>query len=349
MSNPPFFKNRRRTFWHLEGLKRRPTDYDVTSSNLLYSQGRFEVNVPIADWYSKYQLGSRVHSGDLEAFRDPRETTYSKYVEIQKAKEVFVDGLFSAMEAKNYDRKLTPSWLQVLEQVMAPMRYPIHGLQMVAAYLGQMAPSGRVVITALFQVGDEVRRIQRLSYRIAQLRRIRPEFAKNSQHTWENAAIWQPLRQVLERLLVTYDWAEAFIALNLVVKPAFDELFMTQFGALAASQGDEALEKIFLSLNEDSSWQLAWSRALVELLLENDAGNSAVIKEFIERWSEPTLRAVWAFAPVFDELSVLEPRPSSRDALSKVEESCQRHWSIAGHSVSGAGQNPIHETRGMTQ
>jgi toluene monooxygenase system protein E len=346
MSNPPFAARARRTFWHLEGLKRRPSDYDITSSRLLYSRGRFEINVPISDWYSKYQLGSRVVSGDLEAFRDPRETTYSKYVEIQKAKEVFVDGLLAAMQAKDYDRKLTPSWLGVLEQVMAPLRYPIHGLQMVAAYLGQMAPSGRIVIAALFQTADEVRRIQRLSYRVAQLRQIRPEFAKSSQQIWENAELWQPLRQVVERLLVTYDWAETFVGLNVVLKPAVDELFMTQFGALAASQGDEALEKLFLSLKEDSAWHQVWSHALLDLLLESDGGNSAVIEDFIERWSEPTLRAVRAFAPVFDELAEFEPRPSSAEALANVEEICRRNWSIAGRAKTGAAQQPIHETRG---
>jgi toluene monooxygenase system protein E len=321
---------KRRTFWHLEGFKRRPSDYDVTSSKLLYSRGRFEVNVPVADWYATYQLGSRIVSGDLEAFRDPRETTYSKYVELQKAKETFVDGLFSTMEAKDYDHRLGASWLGVLELVLGPMRYPLHGLQMIAAYLGQMAPSGRIVMSSLFQTGDEVRRIQRVSYRIAQLRKIRPDFAAGSQATWETHPIWQPLRQVLERLLVTYDWAETFVGLNLVLKPAFDELFMTEFGALAASQGDEALEKLFVSLTEDATWQKAWSLVLLELLLETDPGNSVLIKDSIARWSEPTLRALSAFAPVFDELCDREPRPSSREALANVEQSCQRLWSSAG-------------------
>ena len=334
----------RRTFWHLEDLKRRPSEYDVTSSKLLYTLGRFEVQLPTSDWYSKYQLGSRVISGDLERFRDPRETTYSKYVELQKTKEVFVDGLFSAMEKKGYDRKLGESWVRVLELVMAPMRYPVHGLEMLAAYVGQMAPSGRVVIAALLQAADEIRRIQRLAYRIGQLRQIHPEFGANSRESWEKAAIWQPLRQVLERLLVTYDWAEAFIGLNIVLKPAFDELFMTQFGALAASQGDEALEKLFMSLNEDCAWHRAWSRSLVELLLESNAGNAAVIEDSIVRWSRPVLDAISAFAPVFDEIAELAPRPSASEVLAGVEMRCREHWSAAGYTGCEAKRDSTQKT-----
>ena len=36
---------------------------------------------------------------------------------------------------------------------------------------------------------------------------------------WENAAAFQPLRELIERALVTYDWGEAFVVTNSVIKP----------------------------------------------------------------------------------------------------------------------------------
>src|SRR5262245_163862 len=73
---------RRRTFWHLEGLKRKPTDYDIATSRLLYHPDRgFEVNVPFSSWVERYGKNSALRISDWERFRDPRETTYSKYTE----------------------------------------------------------------------------------------------------------------------------------------------------------------------------------------------------------------------------------------------------------------------------
>jgi len=35
------------------------------------------------------------------------------------------------------------------------------------------------------------------------------------------------LRLAIEKLLICYDWAESFVALNLVLKPLLDEVFMS--------------------------------------------------------------------------------------------------------------------------
>ncbi len=54
--------------------------------------------------------------------------------------------------------------------------------------------------------------IQRLAYRMAQLRRSRPSFGDDGARSCgRRDPAWQPLRELIERLLVTYDWGEAFV------------------------------------------------------------------------------------------------------------------------------------------
>jgi hypothetical protein len=57
-----------------------------------------------------------------------------------------------------------------------PLRFPGHGLQMLAAYIGKMAPSSGITMAASFQAADEMRRVQRLAYRMRQLQVTHPEF-----------------------------------------------------------------------------------------------------------------------------------------------------------------------------
>ncbi len=122
-----------------------------------------------------------------------------------------------------------------LQTCLTPSRYLAHGLQMMSAYLQQLAPSTYVGNCAAFQTGDQLRRVQRVAYRTKQLDRTYPErlFGKTERIAWEQRPEWQGLRKGVERLLVTFDWDDVFVGLNLVVKPLADELTLRQFATVA--------------------------------------------------------------------------------------------------------------------
>jgi toluene monooxygenase system protein E len=319
----------RKTYSHLEGQKRMPTEYELVTTNLHYYTRRgFEVNVPIARWYEKYQRGSPLTCRDWERFRDPRETTYTKYTNLQRQKETFVDGVLQSIDELGYDRGLTEAWRGTLARTLAPSRYPFHGLQMIAAYVGQMGPSARITIAGAFQTADEIRRIQRMAYRMRQIQQTYPGFGEESRATWQYDPIWQPLREVIERLLVTYDWGEALVALNLSLKPMLDEVFNAHFASLAWQEGDPLLREILFSLGEDSKWHREWSSALLRLAVEDDPENRRVMQGFLDRWHPLTLRAVEALAPVLSA----DPAKSLRE----LNDSHGSHLAALGLDVPGS-------------
>jgi toluene monooxygenase system protein E len=295
-----------KTFWHLLPQRRMPSEYEIVTSKLLLNTGegftgkRFELNVPLEPWYEQYQQGSPLTCGSWEKFRDPRETTYTKYTELQMEKEIFVDGILEEIDATGYDRELSAQWRETLEGLVAPFRYPGHALMMIAAYVGQMAPGGRIAIAAALQCADEERRVERLAYRVRQIQLAFPGFASDSKSLWEHEPRWQPLREYVELLLVAYDWGESFVALNLVLKPMIDELFMKHLSDLALGRNDHLLGQIFYSLNEDCQWHRAWSSVLVRTTLEDNPSNLAVIKGWIDKWRPQALQAVNALTPLFE-------------------------------------------------
>ena len=293
----------KRTYWHLSDLGRKPTEYDIATSRLHYWTARgFEVKVPVSEWYERYQRGSELRCRDSEEWGDPRQTTYTTYTTMQRTREAFVNGLLDSI-SDDYDRGLSPQWVALLNRVLAPLRYPGHGLQMVAAYVGSMAPTARITIAATFQAADEMRRVQRLAYRMRQLQVTHPEFGRTAQQTWQDDPIWQPLREVIETLLVTRDWGEALVALQFVLKPAFDELFMTHFGRLARAAGDDVLDRMFFSLNEDCAWHRAWSESLLLTAIRDTPESAPAVERWIENWAPRVSRAVSALQPIFDEMS----------------------------------------------
>lgn len=331
-----------KTYWHLLQQRRMPTEYEIVTSKLLCYTGegftgkRFEVDVPLLDWYKRFQQDSPLTCSSWEQFRDPRETTYTKYTEIQRDKEIFVDGILEEIETSGYDGQFSPQWLHVLSRVVAPLRYPGHGLQMVASYIAQMAPSGRIVITATLQAGDEMRRVQRIAYRACQLQRVYRGFATDSKALWESDPLWQPLRFAIEKLLVCYDWAESFVALNLVLKPLIDEMFMSHLSDLALREGDYLLGQVFYSLNEDCRWHRDWSQALTRMLIADNPLNRDTIQGWVEKWRPIATRAVQAVLPMFEGKLEDAHMPPLDGVARKLDKYHQDYLSSLGLFSSGS-------------
>jgi toluene monooxygenase system protein E len=253
----------RRTYWHLEGRKRVPSPYEIGTARLLYYPERgFEVETPVGAWYREYQTGGELQLTALERFRDPRETTYSKYVALGRDKEAFVDGLLRSADESGYDDELDTGWLAELERWLPVLLYPCHGFQMLSAYLAQLSPTSELVAVFAFQAADEMRRIQRFAYRSRQLERRVPGFGPGKTR-WEPAPEGLPLRRVLEELLVTYDFGAALVAFTLALKPAFDAFFIRRGGRLAEARRDPLLCRMFFSL--DAELDKRWRRLGLEL------------------------------------------------------------------------------------
>jgi toluene monooxygenase system protein E len=297
--------SRLKTYSHLGKERRLPNEYELVTSRLLYYPERgFEVKTPLDAWYEKHQRGSLLTARDWERFSDPRETTYAKYTALALKGETYLDGVLESIQTTRYDRALSPEWRATLDRVIGPLRYPLHGFQMIAAYIGQMAPSGRITVAALFQAADEMRRIQRLAYRMTLLQDMDSSFGQESKNMWLRDPAWQPLREAVERCLVTYDWGESLVALNLCLKPLIDELFMTHLSKEADEHDDHLLGQVFSSLDEDCKWHRDWTVELLRTAVEDNAENRTVIHDWVTRWGAMARRAVAGFDFLFQRTPV---------------------------------------------
>lgn len=314
-----------RSYWHLQSRGRVPQPYEIATTQLLYhAQLGFALPTPGARWMQRYGLESPLR-GKFREFQDPRVTTYASYVELQAARESFVQQLLQAAEQSGEDRALSSGWLDVLGGVLPVLRYPSHALHMLAAYVAHLAPEGRVVVAGAFQAADELRRLQHWAYRMRQLQELRADFGAAAREQWQSHPAWQPLRSVLERLLVTYDFGEAFTALQLVVKPALDELYMVQFAALALERGDRLFAALAQALDADCSWQRAWSDELIRVALREDPDNLAPLRDWIARWWPPLQAAL----PPLVGLWGLNPE-QTREHVKSVEIKCRARWGALG-------------------
>jgi toluene monooxygenase system protein E len=311
----------RRTYLCLEGKRRKPSDYQVTSTALLYYPTRgFEVETPVWRHYVAHQRNGRLRSEHWDEFEDPAHTTYSSYVAERRDQEAFLDRLLERPAAP-VARELRP-----LLGLFSALRFPLHGLQMVAAYVGALAPSGRITIPAAFQAADELRRVQRVCQWLSRSGVPAAELDALGRELWQQGSAFQPLRRLVERLLVTYDWGEALIALNGVIKPVFDRLWFEQLVAVAERHQDEVLEKILSSLGDDARWHEAW---VVEFsrLAQADPANARAFARAVDEFRPRLSEAMLALLPAFDGLWGAEDERAC--VWRELEAALDAHLSLA--------------------
>jgi toluene monooxygenase system protein E len=172
--------------------------------------------------------------------------------------------------------------------LFTPSRYLCHGFQQVEAYIGYMAPSSYITNAAAFATADFLRRVTTVAYRTRELQIARPDSGIGSaeRSRWEGHEGWQPARKAVEYALVSYDFGEAFTALNLVLGPTLDDVLLTQLGRAARSSGDDLTWLLTSFLAEDSRRRGRWSRALADLAVAQRPDNRGVLAKWIGRWAE---------------------------------------------------------------
>jgi toluene monooxygenase system protein E len=308
--------------WSLLGeVRKRPSDYEVVTSKLHYHYGRkpapFELdpNTPINAWYLRYREGSPFQTGSWEGFRDPHQLTYQVYVQRQSEREAYLENLVDEFERRNHDASLQTDWVRELDRLYLPARFPMHALQMAALYVAQMAPSSFITNAAYFQAADELRRIQWVAYRAKSLSLEHyPELASSTytRRRWEDDDVWQPLRESVEKMLVTYDWGEAFVALNLIVKPLFDAVFNVQLAELARSNEDALLALMVADFELDSQRSRDWSVALVQYAVAQRPANTGLLKQWVDQWKPLAYQGMEGLVELFGQAPhPLEPRAVS--------------------------------------
>ena len=314
MSHPEVLKPLK-TWSHLAGRRRKPSEYEIVSTNLHFSTDNpdapFELdpNHGLATWFKQYRNASPLRHADWDAFRDPDEMVYRTYNLQQDGQETYVQGLFDQFSARGHDAMLEPAWAGTLARLYTPARYLFHTLQMASAYLSQMAPASTISNCATYQTADALRWLTHTAYRTRELATAFPSagFATGERARWEQDPAWQGWRELVERALVAWDWGESFTAFSLVVRPAVEETVLRGLGEVARHNGDTLMGLLTDAQLLDAQRHRRWAAALVQMALQTE-GNRAVLQRWVAAWEPLAERALERYVAALPEAGDLAGR-----------------------------------------
>ncbi len=294
-----------KTWSHLAAQRRKPSEYEIVSANLLWhtrdAEHPWDVDGAMTDWFRKNLFGCPLKHPDWNKFRDPDEIVYRTYNINQDGQESYVDGLLQQFAAEEHDAGLSRAWVKTLARLYAPVRYPLHAIQMASGHLASISPASTITGCAMFQAGDMLRWISRTAYRTRELAKAHPGqgLGETERQHWETAPEWQGLRELAERMLTAYLWGETFYAMNVIFKPALDEAVYRQLATAARRNGDSLMALLAEAQLRDSARSQRWTAALVKMALEQP-GNDQVFAGWAAKWvplAEKAVRAYCAAIP----------------------------------------------------
>ena len=344
MTETPARKPRpRRTFSAFGDVRRMPSEYEIVThaQNWTVRQNRaatFEQNPSsVANlWFLTYRDNSPLRAENWDAFRDPDALTYKAYVNLQADAETKVHGALETHATAGADAVLDEGSVALLGHLFTPSRYLCHGFQQVQAYIGYMAPSSYITNAAAFSTADFLRRVTTIAYRTRELQLARPDsgIGTAERALWEGHDGWQPARKAIEYALVTYDWAEAFTALDLVLAPTLDDVLLTQLGQAAKGRGDDLTWLLTSFLAEDSRRRARWSRALADLAVAQRPENRPVLAKWIDRWSALADDAALGLGQMLETVAGVPAADVAANARSAREQFLAGLLEAVGENVS---------------
>jgi len=308
MKEGPIEATKLKTWSALSGQRRKPSEYEAVSVDVHFLNDYAQPGKPgpalpsiaadtyVNRWFQKNLLESELRHDDWLAFRDPEEITYRRYNIIQDGQENYVGEILDRFSNEDHDQGLESEWLAVLSRLYTPSRFVHHTVQMASACAATITPASTISHCYAFQAADALRALSHISYRTAELARKHGGFGFNRDERahWEGASEWQGFRELMERLLVTYEFGETFVALNLVAKPAIDEACVRQLGRAARRHNDSVLDLLADSVLKDAARSRSWTGALVQFLAAKPE-NTSLLRAWVAKWEPLGDRAIDAF------------------------------------------------------
>ena len=307
MSTPARKPRKQRTFSAFGDVRKMPSEYEIVThaQNWNTRDGRmstFEQNPssPVNLWFLTYRENSPLQVDDWNGWHDPDKVAYRSYVNLQAEEQTKLDGILDSYNEAGADADLSTEQVSRLGSVFTPSRYLVHGFQQVQAYVGYLGHSSYITSAAGYANADLLRRVTIIGYRTRELQLAHPDsgIGTDERKHWEQDAAWQPAREAVERLLVAYDFGEAFTGLDLVLAPTLDDVLIRQFGEVSRANGDELAWLLSGKLAKDAQRRDRWSGGLARFCVAQQAENEKPLRKWIDRWSTLADAAAEGLAPL---------------------------------------------------
>ena len=308
-----FPSSKSRSYNYFTPRKRRATVYEDVTIDVQPDPARHLTQgwvYAFANGDSGYpEKWTALKSSDWHKFLDPNEeweqTIYRNNAAVVRQ---ISQNIEHGRTAHVYD-SLDPAWVKVLEKHAFAWAHAEHGLGLHVYTPAQRdAPTNMINNAMAVAAAHKLRFAQDLIlYNLTLSEEIDGFNGSIHRETWQDDPIWQPTRELVERLTGTRDWSEQWFATAVVFEPLLGELFRSGFVMqVAALHGDFVTPTIMGAGESDAAREQRGARALFRMLADDEKHadeNKETMQGWLESWSKDAVAAARQLQPIWSQIS----------------------------------------------
>ncbi len=233
---------------------------------------------------------TQIQMKDWYALKDPRQFYYGAYTITRARQQDAAESSFDMIEERGLADLIPAEQKQIALDVLVPMRHAEWGGNMGNSYISAYGYGTVITQACLYHAMDHLGVAQYLT-RIG-LVLGGPEALDTAKAAWMDAALWQPMRQHVENLLVLEDWFEIFVAQNFVLEGLSYPMFYDYLDGDFSANGATAISMMTRFMAEWAGETGKWIDAQIKVAAAESPENKAVISEWVQRYRGLTLAAL---------------------------------------------------------
>ena len=285
----------RRTFDHLAeklGPDKNPTRYQEATFGL-----QPQVNQHYRPTWQPENLlydpsRTAIVMADFDDLVDPRQYYYGTWT-IQRGKQQETqEKNFAFVESKGL-AAMTPAEIRTqISEFILPFRHVAWGANTNNNYIAAYGYGAPVTSGASMHMMDQLGIAQYITRIGLVVNDNQPSVLDDAKKLWMEHEMWQPMRKMVEDMMVTKDWFELFVAQNLVLDGLLFPLVYEHFDQHAVAKGAAGYSVMTEFMTEWFAESKRWVDAVVKRAVAESDENKHLIATWISSWSARSIEAL---------------------------------------------------------
>ena len=233
---------------------------------------------------------------DWYSLRDPRQYYYGAYTIARSRQQETMEKNIDFADKRGLLRELPEAVRNKLIFAFVPLRHLEWGANTNNCYCTAYAWGTAVTQATMFHTMDRLGLAQYLSRIGLLLDGNTGDSLALGKTLWMEHAAWQGLRRLAEKMMVTRDWFEVFVAQNLVLDGLIYPLVFQRYEAQVARAQGPALSLLTEFMNQWFEETSRWVDATVKGAAAESSDNAAKLGAWISAWRTEFVQALTPYA-----------------------------------------------------
>ena len=292
------FTPRRQTFSHIArrfGEDRPASRYEEATYDIQPTTN-FHYRPTYSPEFELYDTArTKVVMADWYVFRDPRQFYYATYNISRAAMQQSFDDAMTFVDKRNLLGSVNAEWLAKVEWYLLPLRHVEWAANMNCQLIADWGYGAQITSASAFCGADRLGLGQIISRIGLLLGRGTDEKLVEAKRVFTADPDWQPLRRVVEDLLVVHDWFETYVAQLVVLDGLIYPLITEAFDKAGGPNGASSVSMLTGFMTDWFADNSRWTDAVLKAAAAESDANRELLSEWLSKW---TARARDAIEPI---------------------------------------------------